>query len=276
LDPESLVAQVLQSPRIEGRNLAQEVSPREPVVRAPSGDGRFHVAVVDPGTKEGIVRDLLLRGTAVTSVPYDLDAGRLLALEPDGVMIGSGPGDPAALEQTIRLIRDLLERMIPVAGICLGHQLLCLALGAQRYKMRFGHRGDNHPVKDTRTGRVLITTQNHGFAVDPTSLGIPWEPLDMAFCSRRPAIRQQGSRVLDGSVTMADLLPSCPLIGKSPLGFGPVEVTHLSLNDGTLEGLALRDLPAFAVQFHPEASPGPHDAKPLFERFFAMMEEHRA
>lgn len=259
LDPKSLVARVRQSPSMLGRNLAQEASRREISARSRKKDGHFHVVVVDAGAKEGIVRDLTLRQAAITVVPYDAEVETVLSLRPDGVLVTNGPGDPAPLHETIQLMRGLLERRVPLAGICLGHQLLGLALGGQTYKMRFGHRGVNHPVKDLSTGRILITTQNHGFAVDPTSLGIPWEPLERR---KNPV-----------SATMADLLPSRPLVGASPLGFGPVEATHLSLNDGTLEGLRLHDLPALSVQYHPEASPGPHDARAFFGEFIAMMEE---
>ena len=275
LDPESLIARVRQSPQMEGLNLVQEVSPRRTITRSQQTNEHFHVVVVDAGTKRGIIRDLALRKVAVTTVPYDADVETVLSFQPDGVLVSNGPGDPDPLQETIQLMRALLERRIPLAGICLGHQLLGLALGGQRYKMRFGHRGTNHPVKDLDTGRVLITTQNHGFAVDPTSLDIPWEPLDAAFHPASPQILQQDSHVSD-TFTMAELLPSRPLVGKSPLGFGLVEITFLSLNDGTLEGLRLYDFPAFSVQFHPEASPGPHDAKDFFEHFIAMMEEVRA
>jgi carbamoyl-phosphate synthase small subunit len=175
------------------------------------------------------------------------------------------------------LVRALLEHRIPLAGICLGHQLLGLALGGQTYKMRFGHRGVNHPVKDLASGRVLITTQNHGFALDPTSFEIPWEPLDTAFSPANPHILRStntASRIPphNSQLTMAELLPDQPLIGTSPLGFGNVEITHLSLNDGTLEGVRLHGFPAFSVQYHPEASPGPHDAKSIFEEFVELME----
>jgi carbamoyl-phosphate synthase small subunit len=291
LDPESLIARVRQSPSMLGRNLAQEVAPPKATACFPHENGQFRVVVVDAGTKEGIVQDLTLREAAVTIVPYDADAEMVLSLQPDGVLVSNGPGDPAPLHETIQLIGTLLERRVPLAGICLGHQLLGLALGGQTYKMRFGHRGVNHPVKNLATGQVLITTQNHGFAIDPTSLDIPWKPLDTAFRPARPEIlsnqrisefTNHKSQITNyairdtASVTMAELLPSQPLVGTSPLGFGPVEITHLSLNDGTLEGVRLHDFPAFSVQYHPEASPGPHDAKGFFEEFIAMMEEHRA
>lgn len=257
LDPESLIARVRRSPRMARRNLAQTVTPDEPKAIAARDDGGAHIVVVDAGRKENIVRDLIRRHVAVTVVPYDLDIRSVLSLQPDGVLVSNGPGDPAVLDKTITLIRALLERGIPLAGICLGHQLLGLALGGQSYKMRFGHRGANHPVKSLTSGRVLITTQNHGFAIDPASLGVPWRPLEL----------REGAFSKELSSTMAELLPNEPLVGASPLGFGPVEITHLSLNDGTLEGLRLREQPAYSVQFHPEASPGPHDARPFFDAF---------
>lgn len=277
LVPDNLVARVQNSPQIVGRDLVSMVSPRKVVPSSGVSSERFHIVVVDAGAKTGIHRALASRGAAVSFVPYDTDAEKVLALQPDGVLISNGPGDPAALHQTIRMIRRLLECRIPLAGICLGHQLLGLALGGGTYKMRFGHRGSNHPVKDLATGRVLITTQNHGFAIDPTSLEIPWEPLDAAFRPARPGILDSTVGRADNKLTMAELLPPSPLLGRSPLGFGPMEITHLSLNDGTLEGLRLIDHPAFSVQYHPEASPGPHDAAGFFDELISiMMEERRA
>lgn len=275
-EPESLVARVRKSPSMIGRNLVQEMRSCEAPVCSLQEGRHFHVLLVDAGAKHGIIRDLVVRRATVTRIRFDEDIETVLELKPDGVLFSNGPGDPAPLDETTRLIRSLLEHRIPVAGICLGHQLLSLALGGQTYKMRFGHRGINHPVKDLTTGRVLITTQNHGFAVDPTSLDIRWAPLDAAFHPARPEILREESHVPGTSVTMAERLPSLPLVGKSPLGFGLVEITHLSLNDGTVEGLRLQELPALSVQYHPEASPGPHDAKTFFEHFFVLMERHRA
>jgi len=274
LDPSSLIARVCQSLHMLGLNLAEEVSPDRPLVLPRQGEGRFHVVVVDAGRKENIVRELMRCGCAVTIVPYDSDLEAVLALGPDGVLVSNGPGDPDPLHDTVELIRGLLEQQVPLVGICLGHQLLGLALGGQRYKMRFGHRGINHPVRDFRTGRILITTQNHGFAIDPTSLGIAWEPLDTAYQPANPEVleSQRVNGPVDSRTTMAELLPREPLIGASPLGFGGIEITHLSLNDGTVEGLRLCDLPAFSVQYHPEAAPGPHDAGSFFGEFVTLME----
>jgi carbamoyl-phosphate synthase small subunit len=281
LDPESLIQRVRQTPQMAGLNLAKEVTPDAPVdltqmgvsgAEARSAEARFNVVLIDCGRKENIARDLMEHGCHVTVVPYDADLKTVLDLNPDGVFVCNGPGDPEPLDETVSLVHDVLEREIPLAGICLGHQILGLALGGKTYKMRFGHRGINHPVQDFRAERILITTQNHGFAVDPTSLDVCWAPLDTAFQATKPDILPNDPRREDPTVTMASLLPEEPLVGESPLGFGKVLVTHLSLNDGTMEGMKLLDLPAFSVQYHPEAAPGPHDAKPYFDEFVALME----
>jgi carbamoyl-phosphate synthase small subunit len=282
LDPQSLIQRVRQTPQMAGLNLAREVTPDASLplthktvsgAKAPATETRFNVVMVDCGRKENIARDLMAHGCHVTVVPYDADLRTVLDLNPDGIFICNGPGDPDPLDETIQTMRGVLEREIPLAGICLGHQLLGLALGGKRYKMRFGHRGINHPVRDFRAERILITTQNHGFAIDPTSLDVCWAPLDAAFEANKPELLPDDPRREDPTVTMASLLPEKPLTGESPLGFGKVLITHLSLNDGTMEGMNLLDLPAFSVQYHPEAAPGPHDAKPYFDEFVALMEE---
>jgi carbamoyl-phosphate synthase small subunit len=277
LDPDHLVTRVKQSPTMIGRNLAREAA-GDGVHHYGESVGGAHVVLIDTGRKQGMVRDLVARGARVTTVPYTAGLASVLDMDPDGVLLSNGPGDPEPLEEAVTLIRALLERRVPVAGICLGHQLLGLAVGGSTYKMRFGHRGVNHPVKDLNDGQVVITTQNHGFAVDPTSLAIPWAPLDAAFGPSNPAILEAydtpdepTESLADEEVTMAARLPNEPLVGESPLGFGPITVTHLSLNDGTLEGMCLDEYPAFSVQYHPEAAPGPNDAKPFFDAFLNAM-----
>ena len=198
-----------------------------------SGYGRqeqpkFHVVAYDFGIKRNILRMLATRGCKLTVIPAQTPAREALALRPDGVFLSSGPGDPEPCDYAVRAIREILDTGVPIFGICLGHQLLGLASGAKTLKMKFGHHGANHPVQDLDSGRVVITSQNHGFAVDPATL---------------PA---------------------------------NVRVTHKSLFDGTLQGFARTDRPAFCFQGHPEASPGPHDIGYLFDRFVAMMETHRS
>jgi carbamoyl-phosphate synthase small subunit len=194
----------------------------------PAPGERFHVVAYDFGVKHNILRMLAMRGCKLTVVPAQTAASRVLALKPDGVFLANGPGDPEPCTYAIDAIRDFLTVSMPIFGICLGHQLLGLACGAKTMKMKFGHHGANHPVLDKDTGQVLITSQNHGFAVD------------------------------------AATLPS------------NVRITHVSLFDGSLQGIALTDKPAFSFQGHPEASPGPHDVGYLFDRFIKLMEKRVA
>jgi carbamoyl-phosphate synthase small subunit len=196
-------------------------------VMAPAADA-FHVVAYDYGVKRNILRMLVERNCRLTLVPAETSAEKVLALKPDGVFLANGPGDPSAVTYAFEAIRRLVQKRLPVFGICLGHQLLCLALGAKTLKMKFGHHGANHPVKELGSGRVLISSQNHGFAVDPTTLP-------------------------------ADLRP-----------------THVSLFDGSNQGVEHTSLPVFSFQGHPEASPGPHDVSHLFDRFVRDMREHRA
>lgn len=241
LDDASLIAKAKASPGLVGRDLASEVMPEgsttwlpgldAPLVTRPKGAGPFskvghapHVVALDFGMKWNIPRCLVESGCRVTIVPGNLPAEAILDQEPDGIFLSNGPGDPSALEGPIQTLRSLIRgpaesRGLPIFGICLGHQLLGQAFGAKTFKLKFGHRGANHPVRDERTGQVEITTQNHGFAVDPATL-----PSD-------------------------------------------VEPTHVNLNDGTLEGLRHKRLPISAVQYHPEASAGPHDSHYLFNEF---------
>jgi carbamoyl-phosphate synthase small subunit len=211
----------------------------------------YRVVAYDFGIKRSILRNLSDAGCRVTVVPAHWPAEATLALKPDGVFLSNGPGDPAAVGYAVETIRGLLGK-VPVFGICLGHQLLALALGLSTYKLKFGHRGANHPVRDYLTGRVEITSQNHGFAVEPPAVV-------------REAL-ERGAVVGEGGV--ASLKAEDMLLQT---GCGRAQITHLNLNDGTVEGLRLLDLPAFSVQYHPEAGPGPHDSRYLFGRFTELM-----
>ena len=242
LDPGSLVGRVRRSPGMEGADLAAGVSTSEPYeASSVVGPARrdlgpvFRVAAYDFGLKRSILSSLAAAGCETTVVPAQTPASEVLAGGYHGAFLSNGPGDPAATRYGIAAVRELLGR-IPVFGICLGHQLLALALGGRTYKMPFGHRGVNQPVLEVATGRVEITSHNHGFAVDPSAWGDEGRP---------------------------------PIV-STPLG--KVELTHRNLNDGTLEGLRCLDVPAFSVQYHPEAAPGPHDARSLFGAFRLSME----
>ncbi|MBP7915502.1 MAG: glutamine-hydrolyzing carbamoyl-phosphate synthase small subunit [Vitreoscilla sp.] len=240
-DAADAVARARAAPSMAGQDLAQVVSATEPyawtetewkLARADGTPGygtlsspRFHVVAYDFGVKRNILRMLAERGCRVTVVPAKTPAADVLKLRPDGIFLSNGPGDPEPCDYAIAAVREIVETGLPTFGICLGHQILALASGAKTFKMKFGHHGANHPVKDLDSGRVSITSQNHGFAVDEKSLP-------------------------------ANLRP-----------------THVSLFDGTLQGLARTDKPAFCFQGHPEASPGPHDIAYLFDRFTALMEK---
>ncbi|HEX2088946.1 MAG TPA: glutamine-hydrolyzing carbamoyl-phosphate synthase small subunit [Actinomycetota bacterium] len=244
LDPESLGARVRAQPTMEGADLASSVSTARVVSAAESiGPPRqthrtFRVAAYDYGIKWNILRNLAESGCDTELFPAHTPASELLKGGFDGVFLSNGPGDPAATTYGVDAVRTLIGKL-PIFAICLGHQLLALALGGRTYKLRFGHRGVNQPVKDLDTGRIEITSHNHGFAVDPDG-----------WTRNRPA----GDR---------------PVEVES--AFGRVALTHWNLNDGTLEGLRCIDVPAFSVQYHPEASPGPHDSGHLFRRFLDLM-----
>jgi carbamoyl-phosphate synthase small subunit len=215
---------VLAEPPMTGRDLARAVTLAEPRVL---GSGAVRIAALDTGIKSSIVRNFLTRDVTLELHPCTASAAQLLESDPDGVFLVPGPGDPGALDYVVETIRDLLGRL-PVFGICLGHQLLSRAVGLETYKLPFGHRGANHPVKDVRTGRIAITSQNHGFAVQGT-------------------------------------LAEAPIRFESD--YGAAEVTHFNLYDGTVEGLQLLELPAGCVQYHPEAGPGPNDSLSLFDDY---------
>jgi carbamoyl-phosphate synthase small subunit len=185
-------------------------------------------------------------------VPASYTPEQVLALKPDGVFLSNGPGDPAAVSYAVQNIRGLLGKL-PVFGICLGHQLMALAVGFSTYKLKFGHRGINHPVRNYLTGRIEITSQNHGFAVEPP-------PVVRAAMDRGSVVGTDGVAGLSADAMILDS------------DFGPAQITHLNLNDGTVEGLRLLDMPAYCVQYHPEAGPGPHDSHYLFGQFVEAME----
>ena len=237
---EEVLARVRAAPRMDGQDLVPRVTTREiyewdrPSWRAvddtttpPPADLRHRVVALDFGIKENILRQLRDVGCHVTVVPATTAAAEIARLRPDGVFLSNGPGDPAAVTYGVDTVRELAAGAAPVFGICLGHQILALALGARTYKLPFGHHGGNHPVKDLSTGKVEITSQNHGFSVDPASM---------------------------------------------PAG---VRCTHINLFDQSVEGLEVEGRPVFSVQYHPEASPGPHDASYLFRRFLAAMEQKK-
>ena len=238
LNAEAAVAQARAFPGLAGMDLAKVVSVDKPYAwtegewklgkgYVAQQESRFHVVAYDYGVKRNILRMLAERGCRLTVVPAQTSASEVLALNPDGVFLSNGPGDPEPCDYAIDAIRDIVAARMPTFGICLGHQLLALASGAKTMKMSTGHHGANHPVKDLDTGKVLITSQNHGFAVDPSTM---------------PA---------------------------------NLRVTHHSLFDGTNQGIARTDVPAFSFQGHPEASPGPHDVAYLFDRFIGLMEAAR-
>jgi carbamoyl-phosphate synthase small subunit len=237
IDEQAALAKARAFPGLAGMDLAKVVSATKPYEFTETSwtleDGygalknqRFHVVAFDYGVKTNILRLLVDRGCKVTVLPAQASAQQALALKPNGVFLSNGPGDPEPCDYAIAATRAIIEAGVPTFGICLGHQIMGLASGAKTLKMKFGHHGANHPVKDLQTGKVYITSQNHGFAVDEKSL-----PANM-------------------------------------------RITHVSLFDGSIQGLARTDKPAFCFQGHPEASPGPHDIQDLFDRFVALMEKY--
>jgi len=225
LDPRSLAEKARASQGLVGRDLVKEVTCKAPY-KWPCGEqARFRVVALDCGMKFHIARSLARRGCDVTVVPARSTPEQIRSMNPDGILLSNGPGDPEPITYAVHTVRNLLKDF-PIFGICLGHQILGLAFGAKTFKLKFGHRGANHPVKNLLTGRVEITTQNHGFCVDRESI-------------------------------------------KDP----EIEITHINLNDQTLEGMRHRSLPVFSVQYHPEASPGPHDSDYLFDEFIKLMKK---
>jgi len=226
LDDKSLIKKAKDSPGLIGRDLVREVTSES--IHCWSKKGKYKVVVVDCGVKFNILRELVNNGCEVIVVPAKIAPDQILEMKPDGILLSNGPGDPAGVPYVVNNIKALIGKL-PVFGICLGHQMLGLVFGGKTYKLKFGHHGANHPVKDLRTGKISITVQNHGFCVDIDSLNKK-----------------------------------------------DIEITHINLNDNTLEGMRHKNLPIFSVQFHPEASAGPHDAGYLFREFVEMMEQNRA
>jgi carbamoyl-phosphate synthase small subunit len=232
LTREEMVIEVRKSGQMVGSFLSADVSTPESYTIAPVGEKRFTVVAVDLGIKGATPRAMAERGIETRVVPYNATFAEIMALEPDGVFLSNGPGDPSTMTETVNLVRELLSEEIPIFGICFGHQILGRALGFETYKLQFGHRGINQPVIDKRNGKVEITSHNHGFAIQ------------------------------------------APTEGQFTTVFGPGRVTHVSLNDGVVEGLELLERGAFSVQYHPEAAAGPHDAAYLFDQFVSVMEKY--
>ena len=225
VEPDSTCREQLAAcPSMAGLDLATVVSTKTAYSWGEGGSSR-HIVAYDFGIKHNILRLFAERGCRTTVVPSKTSASDVLAMKPDGVFLSNGPGDPEAVDYAPVAVREIAEQGVPVFGICLGHQILGLTFGGKTFKLPYGHRGGNHPVKDLATGRVLITSQNHGFAVEGTEAGIPGAP--------------------------------------------DLEVTNVNLNDGSVEGLKHRSLAVFGVQYHPEAAPGPHDARSLFDEFMS-------
>jgi carbamoyl-phosphate synthase small subunit len=235
-DPDALLARVLASPGMAGADLCGEVTTPSPYVVPAAGERKFTVAALDLGIKRNTPRRMAARGIEVHVLPSTSTVDEVLAVSPDGVFLSNGPGDPATAEHAVGVARGVLQREVPLFGICFGNQILGRALGFGTYKLRYGHRGINSPVADRSTGKVEVTAHNHGFAIE-------W--------------------------------PAAPSFEPAETEFGRVEVSHVCLNDDVVEGLSCLDAPAFSVQYHPEAAAGPHDADYLFDRFVDLMEGRR-
>jgi carbamoyl-phosphate synthase small subunit len=256
-NPDRLLERVLASPGMKGADLARVVTTPHPyVVKPPQGvRTEYRVAAVDLGIKTATPRNMALRGIEVHVLPATSTAEDILKISPDGVFFSNGPGDPAAAGYAVSAMKGVLDTGIPVFGICFGSQILSRALGLATYKLRYGHRGVNQPVMDLATGRVYITSHNHGFAA-----ALPGEDHGAA----------DNSNIDNSNKSTWAHVPSK---ARKPFGtpYGEAEVSHVNLNDGVVEGIRLTERPVFAVQYHPEAAPGPHDAVDLFDRFCALM-----
>jgi carbamoyl-phosphate synthase small subunit len=271
-----LLERVLASPPMAGADLAREVStPHAYIINPPPGTAtRLVVAAVDLGIKAATPRHLARLGCRVHVLPATSTAAEILAISPDGAFFSNGPGDPAAAGYAVEAMRGVLEAGLPVFGICLGSQVLGRALGLGTYKLRFGHRGVNQPVKDLRTGRVQITSHNHGFAV-----AMPGQPPEPAAAAAGDAGAGRDGPAAGRGPAGGRSLPGLPGGFAEPAPFetayGPAVISHVNLNDGVVEGLRLLSAPAFSAQYHPEAAPGPHDAAGLFGEFCDLMERAR-
>ena len=232
LTREEMVIEVRKSAQMSGAFLSEDVSTPQSYIVPAVGQKKFTVAAIDLGIKGATPRAMAERGIVTHVLPYKTSFAEIMALNPDGVFLSNGPGDPSTMTETVNLVRELLTEEIPIFGICFGHQILGRALGFETFKLQFGHRGINQPVIDKRSGKVEITSHNHGFAIKA--------PTDSQFTTV----------------------------------FGPGRVTHVSLNDGVVEGLELLERGAFSVQYHPEAAAGPHDAAYLFDQFVELMEKY--
>jgi carbamoyl-phosphate synthase small subunit len=256
-DPVALRERVLASPPMLGADLSTEVTTARPYVVDAVGERRFTVAALDLGIKRNVTRRLAARGVTTHILPASSTLDDLLAVGPDAIFLSPGPGDPATADHPVALAREVMRRRIPLFGICFGSQILGRALGFDTYKLGYGHRGINQPVLDRATGKVEITCHNHGFAV---------------------AVRVQATPQFQGNYAYPgagrdSFSTTAPFAAEAvETEFGAVEVSHVCLNDGVVEGLRCRDVPAFTVQYHPEAAAGPHDADYLFERFVELIE----
>jgi carbamoyl-phosphate synthase small subunit len=275
---ERLLERVLASPGMTGADLARIVTTPHPYTVTPPGGVkmRYRVAAVDLGIKNATPRNMADRGMEVRVLPATSTARDILATDPDGVFFSNGPGDPAAAGYAVAAMRGVLDAGVPVFGICFGSQILSRAVGLDTYKLRYGHRGVNQPVMDLATGRVYITSHNHGFAAAlPPEAG---EVVAVPGAAGRTAPAVSEARAATGpreagGTQWAHVPPGA----RKPFGtpFGAAEITHVNLNDGVVEGIKLLDTPAFAVQYHPEAAPGPHDAVDHFDQFAALMDTTR-